>query len=151
MELDCCRSTSWGLRIAQMSEQQREAHVDISYNDDYIICAKSVPNQRRHNHGYLHPIGHLSLLGSWHLVKSCEVSTRQNKTLYKRLSNMSANPPPERHTPRRESTMQRYKKNFILQTTEWSFLLSILKLIKYVPFATSERSRSSCGVGGLSF
>ena len=47
-----------------ISEQQREAHVDISYNDDYIICAKSVPNQRRHNHGYLHPIGHLSLLGS---------------------------------------------------------------------------------------
>ena len=37
---------------------------NISYNDDYIICAKSVPNQRRHNHGYLHPIGHLSLLGS---------------------------------------------------------------------------------------
>ena len=71
---------------------QREAHVDISYNDDYIICAKSVPNQRRHNHGYLHPIGHLSLLGSWHQYESCEVSVRQNKTLYKRLSNMSCKP-----------------------------------------------------------
>ena len=50
--------------------------------------------------------------------ESCEVSIRQNKTLYKRLLNMSANPPSERHTPRRESTIQRYKKNFIPQTTE---------------------------------
>ena len=50
------------------------------------MCAKLNKAQL----GYLHPIGHLSLLGSWHLVKSCEVSTRQNKTLYKRLFNMSA-------------------------------------------------------------
>ena len=40
--------------------------------------------------GYLHPIGHLSLLGSWLYKESCEVSIRQNKTLYKRLFNMSA-------------------------------------------------------------
>ena len=35
---------------------------------------------------------------------------------------MSVNPPLERHTPRRESTMQRYKKNFIPQTQNEVFL-----------------------------